>query len=66
MNSTDLAGFFRRFVATQYAAGVDDAISRFVGPHYESSQGVEAELDVQYIMGVVRTPPKKTTTNKPQ
>ena len=36
---------------TDYTAGTDDVVSKFVGKHTENSQGVEAELDIQYIMG---------------
>jgi subtilase family serine protease len=50
MNTSDLSVFFRRFVP-DYTAG-DDVVSRFVGPHHEDSKGIEAELDVQYLMGV--------------
>jgi tripeptidyl-peptidase-1 len=52
MNSTDLAAFFKQFVKTNYSAGTEDVVSRFVGPHYENSHGIEAELDIQYLMGV--------------
>ena len=51
MNSTDLAAFFKEFVP-DYTAGLDDVVSKFVGPHFENSKGIEAELDVQYLMGV--------------
>jgi len=51
MNSTDLKALFAKYV-TGYKAGVDDVITKHVGPYQESSGGVEAELDIQYIMGV--------------
>lgn len=41
---------FKRYVA-QYTEGTDDVVSKFVGKHTENSAGVEAELDIQYIMG---------------
>jgi subtilase family serine protease len=49
MNSTDLKSNFKRFVE-QYTTGTDDVVSKFVGVHKENSGGVEAELDIQYIM----------------
>jgi tripeptidyl-peptidase-1 len=52
MNSADLVAFFKRFVATNFSAGTGDVVSKFVGPHNENSKGVEAELDIQYLMGV--------------
>lgn len=54
MNSTDLAGQFSRFVKG-YEVGTDDVVYKFVGKHIENSGGVEAELDIQFIMGPVRT-----------
>ena len=51
MNSTDLKGLFAKYV-TDYKVGVDDVITKHVGEYQESSGGVEAELDIQYIMGV--------------
>ena len=51
MNSTDLKGLFAKYV-TDYKVGVDDVITKHVGEYQESSSGVEAELDIQYIMGV--------------
>lgn len=51
MNSTDLKALFAKYV-TDYKEGVDDVITKHVGEYQESSGGVEAELDIQYIMGV--------------
>jgi tripeptidyl-peptidase I len=53
MNDTDLVDFFNRFVESDlFTPGVDDTVSKFVGLHAENSQGLEAALDVQYLMGV--------------
>lgn len=49
MNSTDLEVFFHRYVPT--APAKDAKIYKFVGYHWQS-EGVEAQLDIQYIMGV--------------
>eukprot|EP01043_Picozoa_sp_COSAG02_P040804 COSAG02_NODE_3329_length_6926_cov_4.245203_5_plen_574_part_00 len=49
MNSTDLAVMFADYVS-DYKVGTDDVVSKFFGEHKENSQGVEAELDIQYIM----------------
>ena len=49
MNSTDLAVMFADYVS-DYTVGTDDVVSKFFGEHKENSQGVEAELDIQYIM----------------
>ena len=51
MNSTDLAAMFAAYVRG-YEPGVDDKVTKWVGNHTENSNGVEAELDIQYIMGV--------------
>jgi subtilase family serine protease len=51
MNSTDLKGYFSKYVKN-YEAGTDDVVTKFVGEHKENSGGIEAELDIQYIMGV--------------
>ena len=51
MNSTDLATMFKKYV-TGYQVGVDDVVDTWFGKHIENSGGVEAELDIQYIMGV--------------
>ena len=51
MNSTDLAAMFAAYVRG-YEPGVDDKVTEWVGNHTENSNGVEAELDIQYIMGV--------------
>jgi len=50
MNSTDLVNMFKRYV-TKYEEGVDDKVTKFIGEHIENSGGIEAELDIQYIMG---------------
>ena len=50
MNSTDLAKMFAKYV-DKYEEGTDDAVYKFVGEHKENSGGIEAELDIQYIMG---------------
>jgi len=50
MNSTDLKVMFKATVQ-KYEEGTDDVVSKFVGLHKEDSHGVEAELDIQYIMG---------------
>ena len=47
MNSTDLATMFSDYV-TDYKVGTDDVVSKFFGKHEENTQGVEAELDIQY------------------
>ena len=49
MNKGDLATFFTNEVP-DFAPG-DDAVSKFVGAPYKAGSGVEALLDVQYIMG---------------
>jgi hypothetical protein len=51
MNSTDLVNMFKRYVK-DYKVGVDDVITNHHGAFEESSGGIEAELDIQYIMGV--------------
>ena len=55
MNSTDLATMFAQEVSqidANYKVGTDDVVSKWVGKHIENSGGVEAELDIQFIMGV--------------
>lgn len=49
MSSSDLRRFFSRYVPLAQAG--DDAVAKFVGVHKERPRGIEAELDVQYIMG---------------
>jgi tripeptidyl-peptidase-1 len=49
MNTTDLATFFERFVPDAQAG--DDKVYKFQGGETEG-EGVEAQLDIQYIMGV--------------
>ena len=51
VNSTDLAKMFAAYV-TDYTVGTDDVVSKFVGKHIENSGGIEAELDIQFIMQV--------------
>jgi hypothetical protein len=51
MNHTDLAVMFEDYVKG-YTVGTDDVVTKFVGEHTENSGGIEAELDIQYIMGV--------------
>lgn len=55
MNSTDLAKMFAAEVSAidpNYEVGTDDVVSTWVGKHIENSGGIEAELDIQFIMGV--------------
>jgi len=47
---TDLAKFFKEFVPS--AAAGDEKVSKFVGTPDKQEAGVEASLDIQYIMGV--------------
>ena len=61
MNSSDLAKQFSEYVTAidpDYEVGTDDVVSKWVGKHTENSGGVEAELDIQFMMGV--TPGIKT------
>jgi subtilase family serine protease len=51
MNSTDLSTLFKNYV-DKYEEGTDDKVYKWVGKHIENSGGVEAELDIQYIMGI--------------
>eukprot|EP00935_MAST-01C_sp_MAST-1C-sp1_P002475 g2475.t1 len=52
VNVTDLTQFFRMFVSGN-ASSTDSTISKFVGTTPATgSGGVEANLDIQYIMGV--------------
>jgi hypothetical protein len=52
MNATDLKNFFAKFVPD--AAPGDDTVFKYVGSGgaQASSGGIEASLDIQYIMGV--------------
>jgi subtilase family serine protease len=59
MNSTDLATMFKNYVKT-YTPGTDDVVYKWVGEHKENSGGIEAELDIQFIMGVQNGPTVKT------
>ena len=49
--STDLASLFSKYV-TDYKKGTDDVVYKFQGEHKENSGGIEAELDIQYMMGI--------------
>ena len=51
MNKTDLATMFDEVVPT--AQEGDEVVSKFVGAPYKEGSGVEAALDIQYIMGVM-------------
>eukprot|EP00944_MAST-04C_sp_MAST-4C-sp1_P006994 g6994.t1 len=50
MNDADLTEFFKNYVPN--AASGDDKVYKFVGDPGEGGPGVEASLDIQYIMGV--------------
>ena len=55
MNSTDLATLFKNYVTEidpDYEVGTDDVVSKWFGKHIENSGGIEAELDIQYMMGL--------------
>jgi len=55
MNSSDLVKQFSEYVVDidpSYEVGTDDVVSKWVGEHKENDGGVEAELDIQFIMGV--------------
>ncbi len=47
---SDLATFFKTYVPS--AKPGDDKISKFVGDPDQQEPGIEASLDIQYIMGV--------------
>jgi tripeptidyl-peptidase-1 len=49
MSSQDLSTLFQRYVK-DYRKGTDDAVSKYVGAAHTEGEGVEAELDIQYIM----------------
>jgi subtilase family serine protease len=49
MNSTDLKNMFAKYVK-DYEKGTDDVVYSHHGEFKESSGGIEAELDIQYIM----------------
>jgi len=49
MNTTDLKTFFSTYVLD--AKSGDNTVYKFVGPHQEGA-GIEALLDIEYIMGV--------------
>jgi hypothetical protein len=50
MNATDLAAFFAKYVPG--AKPGDEKVFKFVGAPAKDGVGVEAELDIQYMMGV--------------
>lgn len=50
MNDSDLQEFFKNYVPK--AVSGDDKVYKFVGDPGEGSPGVEASLDIQFIMGV--------------
>jgi tripeptidyl-peptidase-1 len=50
MNSKDLAVLFKTFVK-DYKVGSDDTVFAYKGAAHIEGNGVEAELDIQYIMG---------------
>lgn len=50
MSKSDLTTFFKKLVPD--AMPGDDQVSRFPAHPYKSGAGVEADLDVQYLMGV--------------
>jgi tripeptidyl-peptidase-1 len=50
MNATDLSTFFRELVPSARAG--DDKVFKYVGASKHDGAGVEALLDIQYIMGV--------------
>jgi hypothetical protein len=50
MKDSDLTQFFKTYVPK--AAPGDDKVYKFVGDPGEGNPGVEASLDIQYIMGV--------------
>jgi subtilase family serine protease len=50
MDSKDLATLFKTYVK-DYTAGTDDVVYKYMGSEHKEGNGVEAELDVQYIMG---------------
>ena len=51
MSSPDLATFFRTYVTTAPAS--DGVVNKFVGAGADKNgEGIEAQLDIQYIMGV--------------
>jgi len=49
MNETDLVTFFKNYVPSAKAG--QDKVSKFVGGE-KNGMGIEAELDIQYMMGV--------------
>jgi hypothetical protein len=48
-HGTDLAALFKKYTK-DYKVGVDDTVYRFDGDQGEGGPGVEARLDIQYIM----------------
>jgi tripeptidyl-peptidase-1 len=54
MNGTDLKTLFEKYVKDidpDYVKGTDDTAYKMVGENIGARPGVEAELDIQYIMG---------------
>eukprot|EP00656_Telonema_subtile_P001600 TRINITY_DN106_c0_g1_i1.p1 TRINITY_DN106_c0_g1~~TRINITY_DN106_c0_g1_i1.p1 ORF type:complete len:553 (+),score=137.57 TRINITY_DN106_c0_g1_i1:146-1804(+) len=51
MDPKDLTDFFKKFVSN-YQAGTDDVVSKFVGDKNLPEGQTEASLDIQYMMGV--------------
>jgi tripeptidyl-peptidase-1 len=51
MNNSDLTAFFKEFI-TDYSAGTDDKVSKFVGDTDKQAGQTEASLDIQYIKSV--------------
>jgi subtilase family serine protease len=50
MSSKDLTTLFKTYVKG-YKAGTDDTVFAYKGNAHKEGNGVEAELDIQYIMG---------------
>lgn len=50
MSSKDLTTFFKAYV-NDYKVGTDDVVYKYQGAVHKEGTGVEAELDIQYIMG---------------
>ena len=55
MNGTDLKTLFRKYVGKidpDYVKGTDDTVYKTTGENTGAHPGVEAELDIQYMMGI--------------
>lgn len=50
MSQTDLSTFFRKYINNSQEG--DDTVYKYVGDAKQNGEGVEALLDIQYIMGV--------------